>query len=180
MKPRLLKSRDFGSLIHAPNHCFETNDLQKIRSFTKQCFITRVLYSSLFISSCLSAACPGIIVCLGFSLYCRFGLCMPLVWTIVCPVWINRLPCPLDYIRHRLTLACLLDYSCVLPMIYLFSIVWPMPVLTTSFNKSLHMNPHASLSRPVHSQMQITALLKSEWKCCNFSNYTDFWLKPMA
>ncbi len=38
MKPRLLKSRDFGSLIRTPNHCFETNDSQKFRSFTKQCF----------------------------------------------------------------------------------------------------------------------------------------------
>lgn len=32
----LLKSRDFGSLIHAPNHCIETVDSQKFRGFTKQ------------------------------------------------------------------------------------------------------------------------------------------------
>ncbi len=38
MKPCLLKSRDFGSLIRAPNHCFETIDSQKFQSFTKQCF----------------------------------------------------------------------------------------------------------------------------------------------
>ncbi len=30
MKPRLLKSRDFGRLIRAPNHCFETIDSQKV------------------------------------------------------------------------------------------------------------------------------------------------------
>lgn len=38
MKLILLKSCDFGSLIHSAIYCFETNDLQKVWSFTKQCF----------------------------------------------------------------------------------------------------------------------------------------------
>ncbi len=39
MMSRILKSRDFGSLIRAPNQCFETtNDSLKFLSFRKQCF----------------------------------------------------------------------------------------------------------------------------------------------
>ncbi len=37
-KPRLLKSPDFGIWICTPNHCFETTDSHRFRSFVKQCF----------------------------------------------------------------------------------------------------------------------------------------------
>ncbi len=36
--PGLLTSRDFVGLIRAPSHWTESNDSQKIRSFSKQCF----------------------------------------------------------------------------------------------------------------------------------------------
>ncbi len=48
MKPRLLKSHDFGSLIRAPNHCFETIDSQKFQSFSKQWFESAHHYRVLF------------------------------------------------------------------------------------------------------------------------------------
>ncbi len=37
----------------------------------------------------------------------------------------------------------------VLPVLYLFAGVQPLPVLTMSLNKVLHLDPHASLSRLV-------------------------------
>ncbi len=54
IKPRLLKSRDFGSLIHAPNHCFETNDSQKLDEVLLVCSsssISASLSLSVFCSS---------------------------------------------------------------------------------------------------------------------------------
>ncbi len=130
--------------------------------FTDPVLVFIVLPVFLCSDSCLSI--------LDYHFVLPFRLRLPLPGLLPCTWIISLCFALLDYVCHRLTLACLLDYSFVLPSIYLCAIVWPLPVYWTtllscprytcvplsdpclfwlSFNKALQMDPHAS--RPVHS-----------------------------
>ncbi len=62
---------------------------------------------------------------------------LPLFWIIALVPGLPLLSSPLDIVRRSPTHACSKDYSCVLPMPYLFAVFWPCLNMTMFCNKKL-------------------------------------------
>ncbi len=126
------------------------------------------------------------------TLFLPFGLRLPLAWTIARSTWITLLVKPSGYCSLIEDHARLLEYSSVLPSIYLFAIVSTLPVsLTMSINKSLHMDPHTHVSLALlhihaYTNTYIHVCIHSKYihtywqKCITWIQFKSFWIKASA
>ncbi len=115
------------------------------------CFTELFLVSVSYFSLSLVFSCCLVV---WFLILCLVSWINPFAFLLdsVCPcldhcscTWITPLVKPSGYCSPIEDHARLLEYSFVLPSIYLFAICSTLPVfLTMSINKSLHMDPHAS------------------------------------